>query len=347
MAEADTDAGGQGRGNRALWAVLGLFWNRKERRLRALWRLALAVVFFGVLSIVVGIAFRLLAIRSVLFAALPPAVPESSALVVLRVLSLLVTAISATLAVWVGTRFLDRRPLADLGVGVDRGWWLDFGFGLALGAALMTAIFLIELAAGWITVTSLVANPLGAGVGIELLAAVVLFLAVGIYEELAFRGYLLTNAAEGLTGVPLLTPRRAIVLATVLTAGLFGAAHANNPNATLLSTVTVAFAGVFLAAGYVLSGDLSIPIGLHVTWNLVQGTVFGFPVSGTALGTSVIRVRQGGPPALTGGAFGPEAGLLGLSAMVLGTIAIAVWVRVRYGTTGLHPGVAVPELRWR
>ena len=84
MAEADTDAGGQGRGNRALWAVLGLFWNRKERRLRALWRLALTVVFFGVLSIVVGIAFRLLAIRSVLFAALPPAVPESSALVVLR-----------------------------------------------------------------------------------------------------------------------------------------------------------------------------------------------------------------------------------------------------------------------
>ena len=61
----------------------------------------------------------------------------------------------------------------------------------------------------------------------------------------------------------------------------------------------------------------------------------------------MIRVRQGGPPALTGGAFGPEAGLLGLSAMVLGTIAIAAWVRVRYGTTGLHPGVAVPELRWR
>ena len=345
MTEADTDQ--RGRGNRALWAVLGLFWNRGERRLRALWRFALAAVLFGVLSVVVGIAFQVLAIRSVLLTTLSPTVPEPSASVVLRVISLLLTAIGATLAVWVGTRFLDRRPLADLGLALDRSWWLDFGFGLALGAALMTVIFLVELAAGWITVTSLLSNPLGAGVGTELLAAVVLSLAVGTYEELVFRGYLLTNAAEGLAGAPFLTPRHATALATVLTAGLFGAVHANNPNAALLSTANVAFAGIFLAAGYVLSGDLSIPIGLHITWNLVQGTVFGFPVSGTALGTSVIRVRQGGPPALTGGDFGPEAGLIGLSAMVFGTVAIAAWVRARYGTTGLYEGIAVPELRWR
>ncbi|PSP71976.1 CPBP family intramembrane metalloprotease domain-containing protein [Halobacteriales archaeon QS_3_64_16] len=347
MAEADTDTDQLGCTNRAVWAVLGLFWNRGERRLRALWRLALAMVLFGVLSVAIGTAFQVLAIRSIVLTTLAPTMAEPSASVVLRVLSLLVTAIGTTLAVWIGTRFLDRRPLADLGVGVDRGWWLDFGFGLALGAALMTAIFLVELAAGWITVTSFFPSPLGAGVGTELFAAVVLFLAVGIYEELAFRGYLLTNAAEGLTGVPLLTPRRAIGLATVLTAGLFGAVHANNPNATLLSTMNIASAGIFLAAGYVLSGDLAIPIGLHITWNLVQGTIFGFPVSGTAFGTSVIRVRQSGPPVLTGGTFGPEAGLLGLSAMVLGTIAIAAWVRARYGTIGLYKGIAVPELRWR
>lgn len=345
MAEADTDQ--RGHASRVLWAVLGLFWNREERRLRALWRLALAVVLFGVLSIAVGIAVQVLEIRSVLLATLSPAVPGPSVSVVLRVLPLLATAIGATLAVWVGTYFLDRRSLADLGMGVDRNWWLDLGFGLALGAGLIAGIFLVELAAGWITITSLLSITPGAGVVAELLAAVALFFAVGIYEELVFRGYLLTNAAEGLSGVPLFTPRRAIALATVLTAGFFGAAHANNPNATLLSTANVAFAGVFLAAGYVLSGDLAIPIGLHITWNLVQGTVLGFPVSGTALGTSVVRTRQTGPPVVTGGAFGPEAGLLGLGAMVLGTIAIAAWVRARYGSADLHEAIAVPELRWR
>lgn len=342
---------GQGRAKRVLWAVLGVFWNRDERRLRALWRLALAVVCFGVLTVAIGLVYQLFAIRSVIVGALSGTVPEPTVSVVLRVVGLLVTALSAVLAVWVAGRFLDRRPFRAFGFRFDRGWWLDLGFGLALGAGLMGAIFFVELLAGWITITGTATDPASGrtatGVASELFAALVLFVAVGIYEELAFRGYLLTNAAEGLIGVPFVGSRSAIAIATLLTAGLFGAIHANNPNATLVSTLSIAFAGVFLATGYLLTTDLAIPIGLHVTWNLFQGTVFGFPVSGTDLGASVVRVQQNGPTVATGGSFGPEAGLVGVAAMIAGIVLTVAWVRVRRGSVGLARSLTEPTLHWR
>jgi membrane protease YdiL (CAAX protease family) len=339
----------RGSANRALWMLLGVFWNREERRFRALFRLVLAVVTFGVLSVAIGLGFQVLAIRSLVVGALTPAVPELSISAVLRVVSLLLTAVGAVLVVWLAGRFLDRRPFAAFGFRFDRGWWLDLGFGLALGAGLMAAVFLVELAAGWVTVAE-VLGPAAlsrTGIAVELLAALALFVAVGIYEELLFRGYLLTNAAEGSVGVPLVGPRAAIAVATLLTAGLFGAVHANNPNATLVSTANITFAGVFLAAGYLLTAELAIPIGLHITWNLFQGAVFGFPVSGTTIGASVVRVEQSGPAIVTGGPFGPEAGLVGLGAMVLGICLTIAWVRVRYDSVGLATALAEPTLRWR
>jgi len=111
--------------------------------------------------------------------------------------------------------------------------------------------------------------------------------------------------------------------------------------------LAIAIAGVFLAPGYVLSGELAIPLGLHLSWNYAQGVLFGFPVSGVGLGVAVVRTRETGPDLVTGGRFGPEAGLLGVVAILVGIAAIAWWVRARTGRLGLAPGVWTPDLRWR
>jgi membrane protease YdiL (CAAX protease family) len=206
----------------------------------------------------------------------------------------------------------------------------------------MLAIFLVELAAGWVTVsgTFVTRNPNAAFLP-AILPAVIVFLAVGFYEELFSRGYQLQNMAEGING-RLMGPRAAVVVAALLSSAVFGILHAANPNASLISTFNIFLAGALLMAmGLVLTGELAIPIGIHITWNFFQGNVFGFPVSGGDFGwATFIAVEQGGPDLWTGGAFGPEAGLVGVAAMILGAALTIVWVRWRYRVVRLHGDLA-------
>jgi uncharacterized protein len=74
----------------------------------------------------------------------------------------------------------------------------------------------------------------------------------------------------------------------------------------------------------VLSGRVWMPLGMHLAWNYVQGTVLGYPVSGTALaGAAVVhQAPADGPVWLTGGAYGPEGGVLGIAARLLVIAAV-------------------------
>ncbi len=245
------------------------------------------------------------------------------------------------LSVWLAGRFIDRRSFADFGFHLGGGWWLDLLFGMALGAFLMTGIFLVELGMGWITINAAFRSLVpGTPFAIAILLPATVFLCVGFYEELLARGYQLRNAAEGLN-LPFVGPRNAVLLAWVLSSAFFGYLHASNPNATLWSTFNVALAGLMLGFGYVLTGELAIPIGLHVAWNTFQGSVFGFPVSGLQpVGATFLSTNQGGPVLWTGGAFGPEGGLLGPAAMILGILLTALWVRLRGGRVAVHTPIA-------
>jgi membrane protease YdiL (CAAX protease family) len=247
--------------------------------------------------------------------------------------------------VWIAGRFFDRRPLSGFGLRIDGEWWLDLGFGLFLGALLMSGVFLFELAAGWVTVTgAFEATSRGAPFFPTILVPLVLFVWVGFYEELVSRGYQIRNIAEGLN-LPGVGPRGAVVLAWVLSSSLFGLLHLANPNASVVSSFNITFAGLLLGIGYVLTGRLAIPIGLHMTWNFFQGNVFGFPVSGLRpVGATFLSVEQDGPSLFTGGIFGPEAGLLGLIATVVGSLLILLWVRVRSGKAALQTSLAEPPI---
>lgn len=294
-----------------------LFWNRTERRLRAgirvliyfgLWGFGPALMHVMVgprLSLSMGAELRWLA---------------SILLDLLRLAVVLI-------ALWIVARFVDHRPVVTYGLRLDRRWWVDLGFGMALGALLMTAIFVVQWAAGWVTVTGYWNAPAGIPFVVAIWTPLLLFVVVAVAEEVLARGNQLLNFAEGFRFWGF-TP--AVFVAWALSSLIFGMLHVFNPNSSWLSTLYLVFYGFFLGAGYVFTGQLAISIGLHFTWNFAQGAIFGFPVSGRALGgASVLSITQSGPMLWTGGAFGPEAGLLGVSAAIIGIALTMLWVKIR------------------
>jgi membrane protease YdiL (CAAX protease family) len=322
-----------------------LFWNAAENRPRALWRLLgtalILIAVFVILSLLLGVALSLWASAT----GAEPLQPDLAGMLQSRGLRLangLFELALVGIGVGAGAVYVDRRPLAGLGLHFGRDWWLDLGFGLGLGALLMGGIFLVERATGWLAVRDTFQTP---NPEVSFFPAILLpvftYLAVGIAEELLARGYLLQNLAEGFN-LRQVGWRGALLSAWVVSSALFGLAHLGNPNGTLRSSGYLMVSGLLLGLGYVLSGELAIPIGLHITWNFFEGAVFGFPVSGLSPGTTFIAVVQQGPDAWTGGAFGPEAGFIGLLAAATGGLLTLVWVRLRRGRVALDESIAEP-----
>jgi membrane protease YdiL (CAAX protease family) len=301
-----------------LQLLLWPFWNAGERRIRTGWRIG---AFLGLVWLLFTAARA---------AGLAPRDPVDAAPLrfVLQVLAVLLC-----------TRFLDRQWLAALGLQPSRAWLADFGFGLLLGALLMSGVFGLQWAAGFVVVDDLIRTSDDSGFAGAFLRVLGALVAVGFYEEIVTRGYLLRNLAQGFT-CRWLPPPAAILTACLLSSVLFGLGHAGNPNATIVSIVNVALAGVLLSLPYLLTGRLALPIGLHITWNLFQGAVFGLPVSGLLLPTTAIAATQVGPAAVTGGAFGPEGGLSGLAAMAAGAALVTFWTREREGRVAVHTPLA-------
>ena len=303
---------------RRLWqGVAHLCWNRGERRLRAPVRLILAGVMLYLLNLLFGSVGRWLSL-------------EAGAYGLGHYIR---TFFAISLGATLSRILLDRQRPAWFG----RSALLDIGVGILIGGLAMALLFLLALAAGWVRIqTTLFNRTFTLETAYRLLVPLLIFICVGFYEELLMRGYLLPNLAQGMN-LNKLGPRWALALAWLLTSIGFGLVHAWNPNASVLSTVLITAAGLMLGLGPILTGKLGLAVGLHIAWNWFQGTVFGFAVSGAQFGLeSIFTIRLTGPALWTGGAFGPEAGLLGAVAIIAATGLILGWVRWRYGRLAWH-----------
>ena len=302
-------------------------------RLRTPLRLLVAVVFFLAASVGATVAAAAAGV------ALDPEGTAGPGLAgVLAALVLNGAVLSA--AVVVAARYLDRRRLADVGLSVDAGWWLDLGAGAALGVGLVGGAFLVGLAVGAYEAAVAPGAPGGAPVVAWVALVAAAMAAVAAYEELLLRGYLLTTLAAGVTAAVGRTG--AVVAALFVSSVAFGLLHGVNPAATTLGLLTITLAGGLLGLGYVYTGRLALPVGLHATWNLTH-VLLGLPVSGVELGVRLVATEPRGAEVVHGGAFGPEGGVLGLSATLVGAVAVVGYARLT--GRGFRTAVAVPALR--
>lgn len=282
-------------------------------RLRTPWRLLLAAALFFVVSLAGAAVF--FALDSLFLSAEGPLETIGYGIA---------SGLSIALGVAVAAELLDRRSFEGLGLAFGPAWWRDLAVGLALGAGLIAGMYLVGAALGVYRPRFAPAapDPLSLLVGFALVTG--FMIVVGFYEELLFRGYLMTNVAEGLTIA--LDRRTALLGAVALSSLAFAALHGLNPNMTWLGIATIAVAGVALGLGYALTGRLGLPIGFHITWNLAH-FVFGLPVSGLELGVRLFETELVGSQLVHGGEVGPEGGILGFLTAVAGCLAVIAYSR--------------------
>ena len=205
-------------------------------------------------------------------------------------------------------RWIERRPVTELSPAPALP---ELIVGLGVGVVLFAIVIGILWIAG-------VYQPLGWGSLDGVAITFLLWLAVGVLEEIEFRGlvYRLCRAIVGTWG--------AIVMSGIL----FGLVHGMDPGATPMALTSVAIAGLMLGAAFALTGRLWFPIGIHAGWNFAEGSLFGTAVSGGNLGSSAIRAKLAGPELLAGGRFGPEASIVTVVVLLVTTV-ILVWLVAR------------------
>ncbi len=220
--------------------------------------------------------------------------------------------LAITLSIYLSRKFLDHRNFVSLGLEFNSNVFYDLLVGTLIPGLMMGLIFCIEYIFGWITINGFVWNSLPIiEILIGLASSFLLYIAVAWQEELLSRGYHLQNLMEGIS-----------TSCGVLTSSLlFSFLHLLNPYASWRSVIGITLAGIFLCYAYLRTHQLWLSIGLHLGWNFFQGPIFGFPVSGTE---SFMLIKQSaiGPEIITGGLFGPEAGLILLPALLLGFCSI-------------------------
>lgn len=282
-----------------------LFIQPGNRRLRAGWRLVIqSIILIGFLGCSV---VPLILIKGLLH------LTGGSEMLVSQVLEF----VAITLSILLSLRFLDHGTLQGLGLDLKRHPLRDLMVGVLIAFISMGFIFLLEFLLGWIEISKveLFSQNLPAFL-VSLVISLATFALVGWNEELLSRGYHLQTIASGLN----------LVWGLLLSSVIFGLLHIFNPGATWISTLGVFLAGLFLGFGYFRSRQLWLPMGLHLGWNFSEGVIFGFPVSGWN-GFHLINTTINGPATWTGGSFGPEAGLIVLPGLILGSLMIWLYSR--------------------
>lgn len=312
-------------GSGQLRAPLRLVWNDDERRPRAPLRLLVGILVVLVLantgrtlqpSILAGDG-PLAAVVNTLIGGLPQAAGI--------VLGVLVVAV-----------LLDRRKLTDLGLNSKRSGGQRFAGGLLLGLGISTLSIAAGVVFGFYEITGIQVTG-GPAVWILLVIGTALSqLVIVIAEELFVRGYIITNAAEGLDGVPSIPRSVAASVAILLASLFFYFTHSTRGGSFGVMAGGIA---VLLGVAYVLSGDLSVPIGIHFGvnfagmfggWAPQQATLLQLS-SSTTVADSLVLPQDAVVAQLLGAALG-----IGL---------LVWWYRRTNGSVRISALVATPTLR--
>ena len=206
------------------------------------------------------------------------------------------------ITIWLMMKFADEKPFHTLGFK-NHEIGKDIFKGIFLGFIIMFLGFAILCFSNQIQIINIVLDVN------SLIAGLVLFIFVGITEEVLVRGYILKNLLVSFNSY----------IALFISAIIFSTLHLGNPFMDFISFIQLFVIGFLFGIPYVITRKLWFSIALHFSWNFFQGTIFGFNVSGSQQ-YSLIQTEFNSATIWNGGFFGFEGSVLCLL-FQLGAIA--------------------------
>jgi uncharacterized protein len=224
-------------------------------------------------------------------------------------------------------QLLRRKPLSELFGAFSFRWIKMFFLGLFIGAALMFLPSFFLMVFGWVAWQN---QPLDFS---PLLSVTLLFIGVAVAEEVLFRGFIFQRLIAAIGQWP----------AQVIIGAYFLLIHLNNPGMTgtikMFASVNIFLASIMFGLAFIKTKSLAMPIAIHFMANWVQGVVLGFGVSGNEQASLLKPILSNVPDWLTGGAFGLEASLPGLIAVIVTIIFLYRWKPGKNNHLNLKPTI--------
>ena len=312
-------------GNGRLRVPVRLVWNDGERRPRAPVRLVVGIV------VVLVFANTGRTLRPSPFAGDGPLAAVANTLV-----GGIPQSGGIALGVVLVALVVDRRVLTDLGLRFGRGVWRRFAGGLVLGLGITSLGIAVGVAVGFYEFAGVTLTG-GPGVWTVLVVGTALSqLFVVVAEELFVRGYIITNAVEGLDGLPSIPRGVAVGVAVAISSAFFYFTHSTRGDAFAVMAGGLA---VFLGIAYVLSGDLAVPIGLHF------GVNFAAMIGGSAPQQATLVRLSSSATVAESLLLPPEAVVVRLLGAAVGVGLLVGWYRRARGDGPVARSIVHPTLR--
>lgn len=233
-------------------------------------------------------------------------------------LSLLITLFSfvfISLLVFFRVKVIEKRSFSSIGFNKNN-WLKKYSLGFLIGLAMMSIIVLILLPFGYITIEKNPIQPVGVSAIASVLVILFGWIIQGATEEIVTRGWLLN----------ILSTKYNIGVGLLISSTLFGLMHLTNPNVNYIAVINIILVGLFYGLYVIKTNDLWAVCGMHSAWNFAQGNLFGFEVSGLDVSVgSLIDLNLVGSDFVTGGIFGPEAGITA-TFILLASIGILLFI---------------------
>ncbi|OUW38136.1 MAG: hypothetical protein CBD44_01935 [Flavobacteriaceae bacterium TMED184] len=202
--------------------------------------------------------------------------------------------------VWIFQKFVNRESFTSIGLRF-KGYKNDLYKGLLAGAVLISIGFITLI------ILNLISVDLTYFSAYDQIFYLILFAVVSLNEEIAIRGYILQNLSRSFNKY----------IALAISSLLFMTMHLGNPNIDILPILNLFLAGIFLGVYSIHKNNLWFPIGAHLTWNYLQGPIYGFEVSGNKI-NSLFEQELNGHDILTGGNFGYEGSIILTTFLIAG-----------------------------